>query len=310
MTATEQAIADLHALGARFVRLTPDTKAANEFRWQFKPQKPLEEAIANYRHANCIGIEPISVDHSVVDVDCGEKPDGAKPSREERLAVVSDIVRHFGGPKVPTGIFPSSSCYPVDKGKRHIWIPVDPAIDAPLGLKDDGKPRMMSTRLFWDGYGGWQAFDIRFKHGYVACESYLIELLSALTVHRSFRSRMDFPSAKLRDLDAHGQRGKPPRYARAEFVYPTCTGLIERDQGIRQAERHVRKQDPIPAQHCPHVIINRYGFIAGLMYRTNPWAKDVFIAHLRGGGIPEDRLRYYFTRGFNDGLHGKRRRQS
>ena len=307
---TEDALAGLHSLGARFVALLKLTKVAYEEGWIDRGPKPLATAIGNFRRSGCLGIEPASLGHVVVDVDCGQKPDGTEPTADERLAIVRSIIDWFDLKQPPTGVFPSASCHPIDKGKRHIWIPCDPQAEAPLGYSDSsGEPRKASTNLRWDGHGGWQSFDIRFRNSYVAFDSYAPALLRDMLAHRYWQAagRIVYPNAKLRGLDIHGQRNKPPKTVPARSLpRPRGPGLnqLSREEGERRAWNYVHRKTftaaTIAREVLAHMDINNLGFMAGKWQERNPHAEGVFLHFLRAQGVPETRIQYYFYRGFND----------
>ena len=195
------ALAFLHARGARFVKLRPDTKVPIGGGWDDGDPIPLAEIAAHCERGGALGIVPWSLRCAVVDVDGGKLADGSQAEPGAVAELAEAIIDWIGAD--PFAVLHSASG--LLTGKRHLWYLFADGIEAPLGRLASGAPRKLSGGLHLDGPG--TAFDTRCMTGYVRCDTYLADLAEAWR-QAAGKPRDDL--SKLAEIDDRGRRDRVP----------------------------------------------------------------------------------------------------
>ena len=257
----QEALATLYGIGARFILLEGKQPSGGKSGLYDRRRPSIEEAF-NHFCANPwesdrdIAIEPASIGYAVVDVDGVRKTEGRVP--DGSLKATEKAVIDRLGPQ--SRAFPSMS----GGGKCHVWRKIDAGAEAPLGVKDDGKPYLAApTDMYFDarGPGSGSAFDIRFKHSYVRVTNYLVELA------RYAAGDDSDPSAEWLKLIRHGKRWKPVKPEPPRPVLPAEP--ISDEQAERMNRAYIEKL-PALAEGSRHNILNEAGYKAGQEAAWNP----------------------------------------
>ena len=281
----------LEQLGCQFVLLagleSERPKTPIQKGWTAK-RPSLDECAAHVEGGGQLGWVPKSMGLICVDVDgpraadSQEVRDGWTPKDTAKLV---RRVRKTIGDAGFVGEFPSLSALTKRNNKAHLVWKCQDGLDAPLGLKRDGKPyQTVNDTRFADTPGSW--VDLKWGTQLQGLH-YFADLLGRLTpAVINGRGTAAFETA-LALLRSHNGRPKP-KFETAQL--PALSGPVQMITGDRAAklrESMLRKW-PTPTEGSRHKTVRAWGRIAG---GSELWLEGV-VDYVRGlaAGLPADKL--------------------